>query len=469
MTKLFFIFFMFFVSYNNLTKAQRTNNIFFCGYGNNNNNTELCDYLKTNSFTTNEDAAKAVDKILRPLGLPHNFVLVSCPRIRNAVAVTPKDGIRYIVYDNEFMQGITKATTNWSNLSILAHEIGHHLCGHTLIGATSLADQRLKELEADEFSGFIMYKLGATLTQAEAAVMLLSNNRDDKFSTHPSLSKRVTAISKGYNKSKAEQPINTTSSKIETKPSSENYFQKGYELFMDKDYYGAIEKFSKAIEINPMYDRAYVNRGACKANLKDYDGALKDATYSIKINPELPIAYYNRGIAFYNLNRFDDAFKDFSLTIQLDPENADAYNMRGLTYEEFNQMDKALSDYNKAILYDPLSEAGYGNRGRIRMYQSKDYRGALQDFNRAIELNPEAFNSYSHRGELKLTILKDYNGAINDYTKAIEFDAQNPKYFINRGTAKSLLGDNSGGCNDYRVACNLGLQIGCDNYKDFCR
>ena len=52
-----------------------------------------------------------------------------------------------------------------------------------------------------------------------------------------------------------------------------------------EDYQGAISDFTKAIEINPMNDKAYNNRGNAKSNLKDYSGAIVDYSKAIEINP----------------------------------------------------------------------------------------------------------------------------------------------------------------------------------------
>lgn len=69
-------------------------------------------------------------------------------------------------------------------MSILAHEIGHHLLGHTIsIGSSNPQD----ELEADKFSGFVLYKMGASLNDAVQAIQLLGSDTDSK--THPSKQK----------------------------------------------------------------------------------------------------------------------------------------------------------------------------------------------------------------------------------------------------------------------------------------
>ena len=60
------------------------------------------------------------------------------------------------------MRKITQLTNNWANLFILAHEVGHHINGHTRDAALStildeitLEKQRQEELEADKFETII--------------------------------------------------------------------------------------------------------------------------------------------------------------------------------------------------------------------------------------------------------------------------------------------------------------------------
>lgn len=185
-----------------------------CIYGDNNQSAAVCaKYQRRNrSFETNTEAYSAIEKLLKPIGLKPNFVTVPCDNINNCAAIVWADGLRYIIYDKKFMKSISiSANTNWTNLSILAHEIGHHLNGHTLI-STNLSETRQEELEADEFSGFILAKLGATLEQAQAAMKNAHHPScsEDIHYTHPCLTKRLAAIEKGYND---EKNNNTTPSK----------------------------------------------------------------------------------------------------------------------------------------------------------------------------------------------------------------------------------------------------------------
>ena len=147
--------------------------------------------LKT--FRSVGEADGVIRSIMSVVGLKPNFE-VRAADISNAAAVI-YDGERYILYDRNFIQSINNASsTSWAGISILAHEIGHHLNGHTLNrGGSNPAD----ELEADEFSGFVLRKLGSSLEEAQAAMQMMSE--DYETSTHPERNRRLRAIALGWN------------------------------------------------------------------------------------------------------------------------------------------------------------------------------------------------------------------------------------------------------------------------------
>ena len=85
-----------------------------------------------------------------------------------------------------------------------------------------------------------------------------------------------------------------------------------------KDYYGAINDYSRAIELKPDNVYAYYfNRGNAKKNLKDYYGAISDYSKAIELNPDYASAYYSRGIAKYDLNDIGGACKDARKAVSL--------------------------------------------------------------------------------------------------------------------------------------------------------
>ena len=143
------------------------------------------------------EAEHTIEKIMKLVSLPSNFNIKSA-NVDNAVAtIIRTDSLKYerfILYNPTFMETVRLSTgNNFSEWSILAHEIGHHLSGHTL---TSDGDNHKQELEADEFSGFVMFKLGATLSQAQSAINKFCS--EEGSLTHPPKSARLTAVENGW-------------------------------------------------------------------------------------------------------------------------------------------------------------------------------------------------------------------------------------------------------------------------------
>lgn len=110
----------------------------------------------------------------------------------NALAVND-NGERIIFYNPDFLKSIDlKSNTNWASVSVIAHEVGHHLNNH-LLGSS---DRIHFELEADEFSGFVMHKLGASLEEAQIAAFNFLPHEGS--ATHPPKSVRLKAIERGW-------------------------------------------------------------------------------------------------------------------------------------------------------------------------------------------------------------------------------------------------------------------------------
>ena len=103
---------------------------------------------------------------------------------------------------------------------------------------------------------------------------------------------------------------------------AEDYFKSAYDKDENGDYYGAISDLNKAIELNPDYAMAYLNRGFAKSNLKDHYGAISDYNKSIELDPDYPIAYNNRGLAKLILGQKYSGCLDLSKAGELGYESA---------------------------------------------------------------------------------------------------------------------------------------------------
>lgn len=137
-----------------------------------------------------------ITKILRYSGIPINFTIFKAD-MDNAFA-TIINNERYIVYGKGLLKTLDEDSGSyWSSMSILAHEIGHHLSGHTL----AYGDNPEYELEADKFSGFVLYKMGASLPQSLAGMNSLGSETESE--SHPDKYQRMKAIQNGWEEAAA--------------------------------------------------------------------------------------------------------------------------------------------------------------------------------------------------------------------------------------------------------------------------
>ncbi|KQS02241.1 hypothetical protein ASG11_15855 [Sphingomonas sp. Leaf357] len=144
-----------------------------------------------------QQCSVAINRIMGFTGLPANFVVVSGP-VDNAAAVILLDEgrvpRRVIAFNPKFMAAAqAESGSPWGPISVMAHEIGHHLSGHTIVPGGSRPEI---ELEADKFSGFVLYKMGAPL---EATTRMIAAVGSDHASfTHPDKQARMVAIREGW-------------------------------------------------------------------------------------------------------------------------------------------------------------------------------------------------------------------------------------------------------------------------------
>lgn len=138
-----------------------------------------------------------LSEIVSEIGLSQsNFTMKTCNSIENAVAVII-DGERELLIDENYLSKLNNFTNQNFYLFILAHEIGHHLNGHTLKSSDNFIS-RNQELEADYFAGFVLKKLNGSIEDISLTLSSLPHPKQNT-GTHPILEDRLVSAKNGYN------------------------------------------------------------------------------------------------------------------------------------------------------------------------------------------------------------------------------------------------------------------------------
>lgn len=201
----------------------------------------------------------------------------------------------------------------------------------------------------------------------------------------------------------------------------------GNALIDSKSTEKALEKFHRAIKIDPDYAYSYNGWGVAllKRKTPDPEGAIKQFSRAIDIDPQYAKAYYHWGYALLTLETPDPegAIEQFSKAIDIDPQYVDAYTGWGLALLKRKTPDPegAIKQFSKAIDIDPEYARAYDIWGLtlLKFMQPPDPEGAIKQFSKAIDSDP-TYTLACDKWKLALKDLKHPEEATKEYNKACE-------------------------------------------------
>ena len=113
------------------------------------------------------------------------------------------------------------------------------------------------------------------------------------------------------------------------------------------DYSGAIEDFTKVLNVSPNNVKALFNRGTAYSKKKEYKKAIVDFDKALSIDPKYYKALINRGICKTQLDQTESAKNDFSTAVSSSPTNGEGYYYRALA--TLNHVNLVKSDARNAM------------------------------------------------------------------------------------------------------------------------
>ncbi|MGB3637251.1 MAG: tetratricopeptide repeat protein, partial [Rivularia sp. (in: cyanobacteria)] len=162
-----------------------------------------------------------------------------------------------------------------------------------------------------------------------------------------------------------------------TQTKASDWYSQGIIKANQKYYHGAINDFTKAIEINPQYAQAYYRRGLIYANYARGKILRRDGTLPgcVRVN-QYSVSCEVKVTANWKRQNQQQAIKDFNSVIAISPRYAAAYHQRGLIQE--NRRDKLKDLQFAALTY-------------LKFNNYSEAANVLEDIDKLyLEMNPDA-------------------------------------------------------------------------------
>jgi len=246
---------------------------------------------------------------------------------------------------------------------------------------------------------------------------------------------------------------------------AKGFFEEGTKNLRNGSLRLAIEKFSKAIELNPGHYAAYNKRGTARFKAGEIDEAIKDFSMAIELNPDYVNAHVNRACAYDEKGDADSALKDLTRAIKIAPK-PDWYYIRAILHAKNVNFEVACDDVLRGMRLEEGYVEKYGNRrlpfSELRISKN-ELEGMLEKKAPGLDELRAFMGGYLDE-QLKHVELgnkkferRDDDGAIAEYTQALRLEPYDTVAYFLRALAEVKKGDYEAAIRDIRLAYTLAL------------
>ena len=224
---------------------------------------------------------------------------------------------------------------------------------------------------------------------------------------------------------------------------------------------------NRAIELNPNYAEALINRGlirlsqenklealadlevahrlkphinqiwdlvvGLKVEAQEYADAILLLINMIEIDPEDEKRLATLALCYQHLKDFDAAIEAYNKALAIKPDYAEAFYNMGVILQEQGKLEETVEAYNKALAIKPDYADAYNNMGLVLQEQGK-LEEAVEAYNKALAIKPDYADAYNNMG-ITLQDQGKLKEAVEAYNKALAIKPDNAEAYNNMGNA----------------------------------
>jgi len=234
----------------------------------------------------------------------------------------------------------------------------------------------------------------------------------------------------------------------------EEFLQEVRYLNNNKEYLQALELLDTRLKGRDDWDALYAVRGDVLLNMNQFQGAVQSYSRAIEISSVQADYYYGRAEAYLAQDKPEKSISDFEKAMRMEPENLDLLLDIARIYYITENYPKAANYLNRSIDIYPGNLESLYLLGQV-YFDSKKYLDALDKFNTCLKLSAVDPRFYAARGKTYLET-KTYRYALNDFSMALDLDPNDYEVWYWKGLVRWQMNDREGSLSDWRHAARLG-------------
>ena len=239
------------------------------------------------------------------------------------------------------------------------------------------------------------------------------------------------------------------------------WYSRGEDLAQRGEYDAAINSYSTALSLNPMYLNAWIGLGYAYTKSCQNDKAIDAYTHAISIEPNTTIAWKSLGNVYSIMGKDDDALHAFENATIINPQDSYAWLSKGLTLSSMGRLNESIAAYKTAISISPNDGSAWFSLG-LDYYTLGNYPDALESFNKALTSDDRNGDAWNYKG-LTLHRLGRYQEAIEAFNRGLIVDPRNVELTRNKEVSDSALrsyvGESTGIFGIYLLPAAMGIIV----------
>jgi len=212
--------------------------------------------------------------------------------------------------------------------------------------------------------------------------------------------------------------------------------QQGEDLFVKGDIEGALNAFTKAIEVNSDLAAPHNNLGVLFWQKGQIENAVKHFVKALEIDPLNRNTILNCADVFKSLQRFEDARQIYSSYLKRNPDDTEIKSAllqlqpeHKASQDIYRQTEETRPDAQRpsaeaATCTSKSAQAKVLNQQGEDLFVKGDIEGALNAFTRAIETHSDFALPHNNLGVL-FWQKSQFKNAVKHFVKALKIDPHN--------------------------------------------